>query len=79
MSPLGRPSGEAYIELMTPEDAAKALKRDRQHMGHRYIEGIFYNRFRSRNTVSNIKIVDFRFQFLLLLVPKWTGSFHDAV
>ncbi|XP_065221342.1 heterogeneous nuclear ribonucleoprotein F-like [Planococcus citri] len=38
MSPLGRPSGEAYIELDTPDDAAKALKKDRQHMGHRYIE-----------------------------------------
>ena len=39
MSPLGRPSGEAYIQLATPEDAAKALKKDREHMGHRYIEG----------------------------------------
>lgn len=38
MSPLGRPSGEAYIELETAEDAAKALKKDHQHMGHRYIE-----------------------------------------
>lgn len=39
MSPLGRPSGEAYVELESPEEAAKALKKDRQHMGHRYIEG----------------------------------------
>lgn len=39
MSQLGRPSGEAYIELESPEEAAKALKKDRQHMGHRYIEG----------------------------------------
>ena len=45
MSPLGRPSGEAYIELETPEDAAKALKKDHQHMGHRYIEGIHHHHF----------------------------------
>ncbi|XKL66999.1 hypothetical protein PGB90_010419 [Kerria lacca] len=38
MSPLGRPSGEAYIELASAEDASKALKKDREHMGHRYIE-----------------------------------------
>lgn len=44
MSPLGRPSGEAYIELDTSDDAAKALKKDRQHMGHRYIEGKLYSK-----------------------------------
>lgn len=35
----GRPSGEAYVEMDTPEDIEKACKRDRDHMGHRYIEG----------------------------------------
>ncbi|XP_077265336.1 heterogeneous nuclear ribonucleoprotein glorund isoform X3 [Temnothorax americanus] len=34
----GRPSGEAYVEMDTPEDIEKACKRDRDHMGHRYIE-----------------------------------------
>ncbi|XP_076234436.1 heterogeneous nuclear ribonucleoprotein glorund isoform X2 [Calliopsis andreniformis] len=38
MSREGRPSGEAYVEMDTPEDIAKACKRDRDHMGHRYIE-----------------------------------------
>lgn len=42
MSPLGRPSGEAYIELASAEDASKALKKDREHMGHRYIEGLIF-------------------------------------
>ncbi|XP_014211583.1 heterogeneous nuclear ribonucleoprotein H2 [Copidosoma floridanum] len=34
----GRPSGEAYIEMDTEEDIEKACKRNRDHMGHRYIE-----------------------------------------
>ncbi|XP_033230351.1 heterogeneous nuclear ribonucleoprotein H-like [Belonocnema kinseyi] len=38
MSREGRPSGEAYIEMDSEEDIEKACKRDRDHMGHRYIE-----------------------------------------
>ncbi|XP_066602984.1 heterogeneous nuclear ribonucleoprotein H-like [Prorops nasuta] len=38
MSREGRPSGEAYVEMDTEEDIEKACKRDRDHMGHRYIE-----------------------------------------
>uniref|UniRef100_V9IDM8 Heterogeneous nuclear ribonucleoprotein H2 n=1 Tax=Apis cerana TaxID=7461 RepID=V9IDM8_APICE len=38
MSREGRPSGEAYVEMDTLEDIEKACKRDRDHMGHRYIE-----------------------------------------
>ena len=42
----GRPSGEAYIELTSEEDVEKALARDKDHMGKRYIEGIhiFFSR-----------------------------------
>lgn len=40
MSKEGRPSGEAYIEMDSEEDIEKACKRDRDHMGHRYIEGL---------------------------------------
>ncbi|ELT99751.1 hypothetical protein CAPTEDRAFT_226859 [Capitella teleta] len=36
----GRPSGEAYIELASEEDVAKALEKDKHHMGRRYIEGM---------------------------------------
>lgn len=39
LSREGRPSGEAYVEMMSEEDVEKACKRDRDHMGHRYIEG----------------------------------------
>ena len=35
----GRPSGEAYIELASEEDMNKAIEKDKQHMGKRYIEG----------------------------------------
>jgi heterogeneous nuclear ribonucleoprotein F/H len=35
----GRPSGEAFIELATEDDAELALKKDRQNMGKRYVEG----------------------------------------
>jgi hypothetical protein len=39
MSREGRPSGEAYVEMESDEDIEKACKKDRDHMGHRYIEG----------------------------------------
>lgn len=35
----GRPSGEAYVELGSSSDLDLAVKKDRDHMGHRYIEG----------------------------------------
>lgn len=44
MAREGRPSGEAYVEMESEEDLKAALKKDREHMGNRYIEGkiIFY-------------------------------------
>ena len=35
----GRPSGEAYIELDTEDDLEEALKKDKENMGKRYVEG----------------------------------------
>lgn len=35
----GRPSGEAFVEFQSAEDVHRAIKRDRDHMGNRYIEG----------------------------------------
>ena len=29
-------TGEAYVEFLTPEEAEKALYKDRQMIGHRY-------------------------------------------
>ncbi|XP_015205358.1 heterogeneous nuclear ribonucleoprotein H1, like isoform X3 [Lepisosteus oculatus] len=34
----GRPSGEAFVELETDEDLKIAVKKDRETMGHRYVE-----------------------------------------
>eukprot|EP01065_Artemidia_motanka_P005943 TRINITY_DN12890_c0_g1_i1.p1 TRINITY_DN12890_c0_g1~~TRINITY_DN12890_c0_g1_i1.p1 ORF type:complete len:311 (+),score=56.45 TRINITY_DN12890_c0_g1_i1:53-985(+) len=33
-----RPSGEAFVEVMSREDVHIALARDRQQLGHRYVE-----------------------------------------
>ncbi|KAJ8266759.1 hypothetical protein GJAV_G00134370 [Gymnothorax javanicus] len=34
----GRPSGEAFVELESEEDLKIAVKKDRETMGHRYVE-----------------------------------------
>uniref|UniRef100_A0A8C6TPT9 Heterogeneous nuclear ribonucleoprotein H1 n=1 Tax=Neogobius melanostomus TaxID=47308 RepID=A0A8C6TPT9_9GOBI len=34
----GRPSGEAFIELETEDDMKVSMKKDRETMGHRYVE-----------------------------------------
>ena len=36
--PLGRPSGRAYVDFHSEEDVAKALKRNKDCIFHRYIE-----------------------------------------
>ncbi|GIY58407.1 heterogeneous nuclear ribonucleoprotein H2 [Caerostris extrusa] len=38
MSKEGRPSGEAYVEFETAEDADKGLEKNNEHLGNRYIE-----------------------------------------
>ena len=39
MTREGRPSGEAFLEMASRDDVDKALKKDREHMGKRYVEG----------------------------------------
>ena len=34
----GRPSGECYVEFATKEDQQKAMLKDHQHIGKRYVE-----------------------------------------
>ena len=39
LSAAGKPTGEAYVEFATAEEAQRALKdRQHQHIGSRYIE-----------------------------------------
>lgn len=37
--PDGRASGEAFIDLASSEDIKRALAKNKQHMGKRYIDG----------------------------------------
>lgn len=37
----GRPSGEAFVELEAEDDLKIAVKKDRETMGHRYVEGTY--------------------------------------
>lgn len=34
----GRPNGEAFVELATPDDVEKAFEYNKNVLGHRYIE-----------------------------------------
>jgi len=38
LGPGDRPSGEAFVEFATPEDAARAMEKHRQHVGTRYVQ-----------------------------------------
>lgn len=49
MAREGRPSGEAYVEMESEEDLKAALKKDREHMGNRYIEGIIIIKLYNNN------------------------------
>lgn len=40
----GRPSGEAFVELEEEDDLKMAVKKDRESMGHRYVEGAYDSR-----------------------------------
>ena len=39
-----QPTGEAYVEFSTPDDRERAMTKDRQHIGGRYVELFRVNR-----------------------------------
>merc|ERR1719472_429284 len=39
-----QPTGEAYVEFSSPEDRERAMLKDRQHIGGRYVELFRVNR-----------------------------------
>lgn len=73
----GRPSGEAFVEMETEEDLKIAVKKDRETMGHRYVEGVYI--------CLNYVAVQFNFRPQCLIIvtamqfsspttSRWTGS-----
>ena len=38
MGPDNRPTGEAFVEFVSPDEAQRAMERHKQNMGSRYIE-----------------------------------------
>lgn len=49
-----RGTGEAYVEFVKPEDAEKALYKNRQMMGHRYNKYTIY--LKGYNTLCCVSI-----------------------
>lgn len=47
----GRPSGEAFVELESEDELKIALKKDRETMGHRYVEGIYLQTLQNLCTI----------------------------
>lgn len=56
----GRPNGEAYVELATPDDIEKAFEKNKNVLGHRYIES------KSCKHLLTIFLPMFIFQFSML-------------
>lgn len=73
----GRPSGEAFVEMETEEDLKIAVKKDRETMGHRYVEGVYIclNYVAVRfNFRPQCLIIVTAMQFSSPTTSRWTGS-----
>lgn len=78
----GRPSGEAFVEMETEEDLKIAVKKDRETMGHRYVEGVYIclNYVAVRfNFRPQCLIIVTAMQFSSPTTSRWTGSWSIRV
>lgn len=54
----GRPSGEAYVEVEDEDDLENALRKDKEHLGHRYIEVFKVKRSEMEWTLQHTGIIE---------------------
>lgn len=61
----GKNTGEAFVEVKSQQDVQEAMKLDNASMGHRYIEGKFWNFNQKYKNLFNFLFVfkNFSFQF----------------
>eukprot|EP00850_Spirogloea_muscicola_P020959 SM000232S07929 [mRNA] locus=s232:68983:72248:- [translate_table: standard] len=79
MGPGDRPTGEAYVELTSPEEAARAMERHRNNMGSRYIELFRATKSEMRSAMgpalASFSMAQLDPQMQLLLLQQQAGAF----
>eukprot|EP00850_Spirogloea_muscicola_P011829 SM000075S21918 [mRNA] locus=s75:21796:24659:+ [translate_table: standard] len=79
MGPGDRPTGEAYVEFTSPEEAARAMERHRNNMGSRYIELFRATKSEMRGAMgpalASFSMAQLDPQMQLLLLQQQAGAF----
>ena len=69
--PDGRPSGEAYVELAGAQDVELALKKDKCHIGRRYIDGGYIRPLMLQHRRPITMALSVFLSAVLSIVAKW--------